>query len=407
MENGIPKIYKRILAVFLCLLAAVYLGYHIFKNLRSDATLFTVRPYTAKDSATFTGYMFREETVLSSRTSGLCHYQYYDGEKVGVDKTVALVYRFGGANIEEAIHDYKKQIEILRRSESLGRLTIEEVEKRIDSLTFAIAEKNTAGDMTAASALSDELLVLMAKKDLLTSGKINYETEIVLLENELARIVSSLGTPSEAITTPYSGYFYAETDGYESIFSSDIAEDLTLSLFEQLTLEAPRQATGAVGTLLTSSEWYYATKTTASLADGFIVGAMYDCLFVDNGYQERIPMKLVSKQTEDGNALLVFFSSSLPRDFDITRCQRMEAVKEEYTGLRIPTDIVRVKDGITYVYVLKEGTAREREIEILWEQNGYFIVSESFEGLSYRGNLKLNDILILDEEDLYDGKFIH
>ena len=116
MENGIPKIYKRILAVFLCLLAAVYLGYHIFKNLRSDATLFTVRPYTAKDSATFTGYMFREETVLSSRTSGLCHYQYYDGEKVGVDKTVALVYRFGGANIEEAIHDYKKQIEILRRS---------------------------------------------------------------------------------------------------------------------------------------------------------------------------------------------------------------------------------------------------------------------------------------------------
>ena len=30
MENGIPKIYKRILAVCLCLLAAVYLGYHIF-----------------------------------------------------------------------------------------------------------------------------------------------------------------------------------------------------------------------------------------------------------------------------------------------------------------------------------------------------------------------------------------
>lgn len=407
MENGIPKILKRIIAAVLCLIAVVYVGYHIFNNLRSDVTLFTVRPYTASDSATFTGYIFREETVLTSRTSGLCHYPYYNGEKVGADKVVANVYRFGGANVEDAITDYKKQIEILRRSESLGKLTTEEVEKRIDSLTFAIAEKNAAGDTAAANALSDELLVLMAKRDLLTSGKSNYETEIVLLENELARIVSALGTPSEYVTTPQSGYFYSETDGYETIFTSDRAKDITIEEFDTLIKESPIYATNAVGTLLTSAKWYYVTKTSDENAEGFIAGVTYDCLFIDNGYQEKIPMKLISKETEDGNALLVFYSSSLPRDFDITRCQRMEAVRAEYTGLRIPTDVVRVKDGIAYVYILKEGIAREREIDILWEQNGYFIVSESFEGLSERGNLALNDLIILDESNLYDGKFIH
>lgn len=407
MENGIPKTYKRILAVLLALLTAVYLGYHVFNNLRKDASLFTVRPYTASDSAVFTGYIFREESVLTSRTSGLCHHQYYNGEKVGADKTVATIYRFGGANVEDAILDYKKQIEILRRSEALGRLTLDEVEKQIERLTLGIAEKNAKGDVSAADALSDELLVLFAKKDLLTSGKTNYQAEIVMLENELSRIVSSLGTPSEAITTPVSGYFYAETDGYESVFTADLARDLTIEGFDQLLSEAPRHATNAVGTIWTSAEWYYASKTTSAVAEGFIVGVTYDCLFIDNGYQERIPMKLVSKQTEDGDALLVFFSSSLPRDFDVTRCQRMEAVKEEYSGLRIPTSVVRVKDGVTYVFILKEGVAREREIEILWEQNGYFIVSESFEGRSERGNLRLNDLLILDNEELYDGKFIH
>lgn len=407
MENGSPKIYKRILAAVLCLLATVYLGYHILNNLRSDVTLFTVRPYTAKDTASFTGYIFREETVLTSRTSGLCHYLYYNGEKVGADKTVANIYRYGGENVEEAIHDHKKQIEILRRSESLGRLTIDEVEKRISSLSFAIAEKNTAGDTASANALSDELLVLMAKKDLLTSGKSNYEAEIILLENELSRIVSSLGAPAEYITTQKSGYFYSETDGYETIFTSERAKNLTLAEFDLLTNQTPIYTTNAVGTLLTSSKWYYITKSSAENAEGFITGVTYDCLFIDNGYQEKIPMKLISKETDGNQTLLTFYASSLPRDFDITRCQRMEAVKAEYTGLRIPTDIVRVKDGVTYVYTLKEGIAKEKEINILWEQNGYFIVSEAFEGLSSRGNLALNDLVILDESNLYDGKFIH
>ena len=72
-----------------------------------------------------------------------------------------------------------------------------------------------------------------------------------------------------------------------------------------------------------------------------------------------------------------------------------------------PKSNVEFWDGVTYVYILKEGIAREREIQILWEQNGYFIISESFEGLSSRGNLALNDLVILDEKNLYDGKFIH
>jgi hypothetical protein len=269
------------------------------------------------------------------------------------------------------------------------------------------AEKNAAGDTTAADALSDELLVLMAKRDLLTSGKSNYEAEIVMLENELARIVSALGAPSEYITTPQSGYFYSETDGYEAILTAERAKNMTLKEFDAIISEPPIYTTNAVGTLVTSAKWYFATKTTEENAEGFITGVIYNCLFIDNGYQETIPLKLVSKETENGDALLIFHSSSLPRDFDITRCQRMEAIKSEYTGLRIPTEVVRVKDGVTYVYILKEGVAREREINILWEQNGYFIISETFEGLSERGNLSLNDLIILDESDLYDGKFIH
>ncbi len=404
--------HKRIIAMCLCVLAVIYFGYHMFNSLRAEASFFIARPYTARDSMTFTGYLFREETVLTAHTSGMYSYHVYDGEKVAVGKTIADVYHAGNDALTSAIEDYKKQIEILRRSSSLGRLTLEEVEQKIDRLTFSIAEKQTAGETAAADALGDELLVLMAKKDLLESGRANYESEIILLENELSRAVSSLGTPAETVQTSTSGYFYAETDGYESVFTLEAAEELTLQTFDALLQEPAYATPNAVGTLLTSSKWYYAAKIDASDAEGFFVGAMYQCLFLDNGYSESIPMTLVSRETDGEDALLIFFSSSLPRDFDITRCQRMEAVKAEYTGLRVPSDVVRFGAqeeggvGVTYVYVMKEGAAYQREIEILWEQNGYFIVSELFEGVSPMANLKLNDLIIIDEPDLYEGKFI-
>ncbi len=407
MENGRQKLYIRLLAALGLLLLAVYLGFHIASALRKEASFYITRPYTAKDSATFTGYLFREETVLTARTTGLHRYHYYDGEKVAAGRTVVSIYRFGGKDVEAALDSYKKQIQILKRSEALGRLTLSEVETKIERLTYRIAEKNAAGDTASADVLSDELLVLMAKKDLLESGKDNYDTEIALLENELYSLVSSLGVPSETVSVPRSGYFYAETDGYESIFTADKAKNLTITEFDALLATAPMDMTNAVGTLVTSAKWYYVTKTSPTDAEGFTVGRSYDCLFIDNGYSETIPMKLTAKNTDGEAVLLTFFASTLPADFDISRCQRMEAVRASYTGLRVPAETVRVQDGVTYVYIMKEGMASMREIEILWEQNGYFIVSETFEGVSDLPNLSLNDLIILDDEALYEGKFIH
>lgn len=90
----------------------------------------------------------------------------------------------------------------------------------------------------------------------------------------------------------------------------------------------------------------------------------------------------------------------------MTRCQRMETVRTTYSGYRIPADEVRVIDGATFVYVFDEGTARLREVGILWEENGYFIVSDSYESPAGNKVLKLNDLIIVGEKDLYDGKII-
>ena len=405
MKTNIPR-HQKIIILCLCLIAAVYIGFHILNGMRPEAEFYAVRPYTAKDSHIFTGYIFREETVLTSSFGGLSRYHHYNGEKVASGECVADVYMNGNKSVLARITELKKQIEILRRSMSLGRLTLAEVEQKIELVTYEITQKKTEGNTAAANALGDELLVLMAKRDLLSSGKTDYEAEISLLENQTSAFVAALGNPTETVLTPTSGYFYSETDGYEEIFTSVVVDDMSISLFETLTASAPNTKTNAVGTLITSAKWHYITKVPEKEAEGYLAGTTYDCLFPDNSYTETIPMKLVSKKTENGETLLTFFSSSLPRDFDLTRVQRMEAIRRAYEGYRIPCEVVRVENGITFVYVFDEGIAEKREVSILWEQNGYYIIDPDH--VSTVGNrvLRLNDLVLINDTSLYEGKFI-
>lgn len=403
MKNGKKQILKKILPLSLCLLAAIYLIYHLTSGLRSDAQFYAVRTYTANDSQVFTGHIFKEETLLTSSTPGTCNYHYYDGEKVAANRVVADVYGSVNPVVSQKIAEVKKQIEILRASMSLGQLTLTEVNRKIELVSYEITQKNAAGDTAAENALKDELLILMAKKDLLSSGKNDYNEEIAALENEKAQLVSSLGIPLESVTTPTSGYFYSETDGYEEVFTAQTAKDLTIALYDQLTNVKSTPGSNVIGTLVTNSQWYFATKVPENEAEGFLVGTTYECSFPDNSHTEAIDMKLVSKETVSSQTLLVFYSSSLPRSFDTTRTQRMQATRGSYTGFRIPAEVVRAENGTTFVYIFYDGVAERRQVKILWEQNGYYIVSSENNG---PGWLKLNDLIILNDTKLYPNKFI-
>lgn len=403
MTNAKNKIFKVLLPLSLCLLAAIYLIYHLTSGLRSNAQFYAVRPYTADDSQIFTGHIFKEEILLTADASGMCNYHYYDGEKVAANRIVADVYGSANQAVSQKIAEIKKQIEILRASMSLGKLTLTEVNRQIELVSYEITQKNAAGDTMAENALKDELLILMAKKDLLSSGKDDYHQEIAELENERNNLVSSLGTPLESVMTSVSGYFYSETDGYEEVFTAQAARDLTIALYDQLTDVKSTPKSNVIGTLVTNSQWYYATKVSENEAEGFLVGTTYACSFPDNSHTEAIDMKLISKETYASQTLLVFYSSSLPRGFDTTRTQRMQANRGSYTGFRIPAEVVRAENGSTFVYIFYDGVAERREVKILWEQNGYYIVSSENNG---PGWLKLNDLIILNDTKLYPNKFI-
>jgi hypothetical protein len=103
-----------------------------------------------------------------------------------------------------------------------------------------------------------------------------------------------------------------------------------------------------------------------------------------------------------GEVLLVFSTSNVYGNLDFSREQRIKVIIEEITGLRVPASSVRVENGQTIVYIIKEGVCRPRKINIIFEKSGYCIVSMP-SGAEF---LELYDRIIINEKGLFDGMVI-
>ena len=401
MQESKKKIKTASIAL-LCALAVVYLGYHIANVFRDGAKLFLVEPVTEYNTLDVSGCIFRDETVIYAASGGAFAYERENGEKVSKDSTVATTYFVNSEELEKKINDLNYKIDVLENSN--GRKSLSLLDKQIEECREKIAKGLAHGDASFVRSKEKELLVLLHERALVEKNSDDYRDELTLLKTERTMLLSSLSASSKEIKADVSGYFYSYTDGYETILTNKAAEALTIESYKELINTNSQASSAAVGKLATSYKWYFACSTTAEMCEQIVADKTYSVTFIDNAYDAPITLLAEKKltDTETGEALLVFSSSTLPADFDFSRFQRAQITVEEVTGLRIPSSCVRVFDGQTSVYIIKEGVCRIKKIDILFEKDGYCIAAEG----SGSGYISRYDRIILGDSELYDGKVI-
>ena len=193
-------------------------------------------------------------------------------------------------------------------------------------------------------------------------------------------------------------------DGYETVFSAASVDSLTVEAFRTMKQAEPASYVGdsrTAGKLITDHTWYAVVETDSATASAFTSGQTYGLRFL--GADQTLDMKLhrtVSSSREDA-VLLIFTSNRISPDFSYTRCQRVEITSSTGEGYAVPQKAVRNIDGVTGVYVLDRYVVRFRRISILGEENGMYICDPALEGADC---LKLYDSIIVEGNDLYDGK---
>lgn len=395
--------------------ALAYLGYHFFEGFSADIETEYATLVTDSDVVPLDAYIMRSESVIfaASATSGhSVGYVFSDGTKVHGGQVVANIYTGDGSS-DEAIVDIDRRIDLLESSNLTDGMTSSDtyvIDSKIQNYYYLIHQSTLLGNYSNLTKRRDELLTLINKRRILTGVTTGYSDRIESLTAERALLSAGQDTIAESVEAPYAGYFYSTTDGYESTFSASKVESLTLAEFDKMLSSQPtRYSDRAVGKMVSDFNWYIVCETTRDSLRYFTKGYSY---YVNFPYNDDISIKMtlsnVVSEVGSDRVLLVLETERIPEDFSFRRMQPVELVRSSYTGYRVPISAARLVDGKQGVYIMIGNTIEFREIDILLEMDGYYIVAEQdpVNDPDYASKLGLYDQIVVSGKNLYDGKLI-
>ncbi len=395
--------------------ALAYLGYHFFEGFSADIETEYATLVTDSDVVPLDAYIMRSESVIfaASATSGhSVGYVFSDGTKVHGGQVVANIYTGDGSS-DEAIVDLDRRIDLLESSNLTDGMTSSDtyvIDSKIQNYYYLIHQSTLLGNYSNLTKRRDELLTLINKRRILTGVTTGYSDRIESLTAERALLSAGQDTIAESVEAPYAGYFYSTTDGYESTFSASKVESLTLAEFDKMLSSQPtRYSDRAVGKMVSDFNWYIVCETTRDSLRYFTKGYSY---YVNFPYNDDISIKMtlsnVVSEVGSDRVLLVLETERIPEDFSFRRMQPVELVRSSYTGYRVPISAARLVDGKQGVYIMIGNTIEFREIDILLEMDGYYIVAEQdpVNDPDYASKLGLYDQIVVSGKNLYDGKLI-
>lgn len=395
--------------------ALAYLGYHFFEGFSADIETEYATLVTDSDVVPLDAYIMRSESVIfaASATSGhSVGYVFSDGTKVHGGQVVADIYTGDGSS-DEAIVDLDRRIDLLESSNLTDGMTSSDtyvIDSKIQNYYYLIHQSTLLGNYSNLTKRRDELLTLINKRGILTGVTTGYSDRIESLTAERALLSAGQDTIAESVEAPYAGYFYSTTDGYESTFSASKVESLTLAEFDKMLSSQPtRYSDRAVGKMVSDFNWYIVCETTRDSLRYFTKGYSY---YVNFPYNDDISIKMtlsnVVSEVGSDRVLLVLETERIPEDFSFRRMQPVELVRSSYTGYRVPISAARLVDGKQGVYIMIGNTIEFREIDILLEMDGYYIVAEQdpVNDPDYASKLGLYDQIVVSGKNLYDGKLI-
>ena len=367
---------KIIFAVLLVALLA-YIILAAFSAMKTSITTVTALAYEAGEGLSTTGFVVRDETVLTS-DAAIHVLTRSEGEKVAQGATVATAYR------DSQTQDLQNEI--------------------LTDLTQC-AVYTARGSLTAAASSGSQLKSRILRRYLDEDNLTALSSRISDLTAQRDTLQRQLSGGASSITVDTAGYFSGTVDGYESLLSSQTLHTMTLEQFNTVTGQAVQVPQGAIGKLVTSSDWYYAAAVESDQIADLQKGDRVQASFAA-GFQDELEMTVWRISDEaDGKRLLILRCTDDISDATSLRVQSADIVAHSHKGLRVPKQAVYYSDdtGSAGVYVLSGTNAVWKNIEILYDIGESYIVTEDKRSID---NLWPGDEIILTSQTLFDGKVV-
>ena len=399
--------------ISLLLLAAVlaYFGVQGYRYLVDPESTALVYRYRSENAFTIRGYVVRSEQVVDCAET-LIELSLTEGERVGAGDTLATVYRSADAlKATQELESLRAQAEQLTYAKNAANdaETALKLDSDIRDGITAVRAAYETDSFSTLDTLADELKTTVLKREYAYNGTEELDVRLDALNTQIKELSSAAENSSTRITAPLSGTYSAVADGYESVLTPEFLETATPAALDAVQ---PESVSTTVGKLIEGDKWYFAATVSESDAAQLTTGAKLT-LRMASGADLDLPVTLTRiSAPENGRVLLVLTGDRYLSYVTLLREQNASLILEEYEGLRIPKNALRVdENGVSGVYCRIGRTAYFKPVRVIFQGSDYCLVEPgeidaATESQILLFTLRANDEVIISAGELYNGKVV-
>lgn len=420
MKQGRPLI-TFVIALFAGALV-LYAIFSVWKTFQDPFVSTYVYSYTLNDSIQTDGLIIRQEQVLSGG-QGIVDVTRGEGEQVGINQTVALIYRDDQARQSQEQQEALR-LEITQLQYALGQgEDVSSAAKLNDDILNAMVSLRVASTQQDFSDLEDQVLEVKGKvlrREYTYSDELSTDslaTRLQELQTQYQTLINQSYSAITQVTAPVSGTFSTLVDGYEGLINLESAMNLTPQALTDLMNQTPTGDSTAVGKLISSNRWYFAAVVTQEEGERLEQAGSLTLRFAGD-FTKEVSMTVEKvNQDDQGQAVVILSSDRYLEQTTLLRRETAELIFNSRTGLRVPKNALRMvtttsedeETGETTetntlgVYVVTAGRAEFKPVTILTEGDDFYVVQSV---RTDKKALRAGDEVIVEATGLYDGQLL-
>lgn len=407
--NTLTKVISLLLFSFL----AIYFGVMAVGFLQNPLRTAPAIQMEAADGFFASGIIVRNEHIVSLGhpvVSPLVQ----EGERVSVGMAYLAVYETEADRDQAARRNQLEQeIAQLEAALALGQggaqqsATETEIRREMRDFTADIHRGNF--DQLDARTAALRTHTLAGDYDALSSRLSALRFELFDLSGQ--------GLPAQTVFADRSGVFSSRVDGFEHLRVDAILAD-SMEAFETLLVQQAQGAQEQVGKIISGTSWYYIARIPAEEYD-----ALYRrftnqlpnrlMLHFPGVQRDYIPMRITAMtDVEEGYFKVVFASNTALTDTLGHRQVEVQIIYQTFSGIRVPRAALHWEEAPeegpqhSYVFTLTMGQAEQKFVRVIYTGQDYYLVLPDTSRTSIESSLREGNSIILQPNNLYDGRVL-
>lgn len=402
-----PKM--RYIYIIIAIVVFLYLFAAVFASIRNNISTVTAVNGSVVESFATSGYVLREQQVISAPSDGFFECVVSEGERVKKGQTVA--YMFEAQPDPALMEKIRKTVKSIaaQSGDNTGDAYFDgsnasqtTVAERIRNMSDKRSERNLKNVREAKNGINNTL----GRKS--ESGENNAKTTEQLTE-ELNALKREAGGGTE-IVADAGGVFSSRIDNLEDKLSLDAIDNISPFYINEID-KSKSESSDIVAAgrplckIVNNYKWAYAAVVDEKKLGEIREGAEVELLFYDLTSVSVSGTIAHISDAEGGKKAVVVSTNKYVDGIYSSSCVNAEIITVKADGIKLPSECLHVCDGVTGVYVVRLNTAKFVPVNVKYKNEQDTVVSAA-EPESGGTKLQIYDEVIVSGKNISEGKVI-